>query len=255
MPTTRFSIMSIRPTPRSPASALSSATSRASGSSSPSSETGSPASKPTTTSSSRGGGRRGDGQREGFLGRRCPRVLEHAGLDRAAEQVVVDREGRLGLRLDRDAALGGVDELLVARPGPVAERGDDRHAGVGRLERELEAHLIVALAGAAVDDRVGAEVAGDRTDRLADHGPREGRHERVLALVERVREQRLGDLVARELILAVEHDHVVGAGGVAARDGRLEVAVLADVDEHGDHLFVAVVLLEPGDGAARIEPS
>ena len=39
------------------------------------------------------------------------------------------------------------------------------------------------------------------------------------------------------------------------RTACVEVERLADVDEHGDDLVEAVVLLEPGDGAGRVEPA
>ena len=147
-----------------------------------------------------------------------------------------------------------VVDLLVARPDPVAERRDHAEARVLRLEGELEAELVVALAGAAVHDRLGAELAGQLGDRLRDHRARERRDERVLALVERVGLDRLRALLLGELGLPVDEDDVVGAGGAAARDRFLEVELLADVHEHGDDLVVAVpVLLQPADDAARVE--
>ena len=246
--------MSIRPIPYGPASAFSFATSAASGSSSPSSATGTPAANSTRPPAE---GRRGRiaGERVRLLGRRGPRVLEHAGLDRAAEQVLVDRERRRLRGLDGDALGQRVLDLLVARPDPVAEGRDHAQVGVVRLERELEAELIVPLAGAAVDDRLRAELLGQLGDRLGDHRPREGGDERVLALVERVRLDRAGALLLGEGVLAVDQDDVVGAGGARALDRRLEVELLADVDEDGDDLVVAVpVLLQPADDAARIRP-
>ena len=127
-------------------------------------------------------------QHEGLLGRRGPRILEDAGLDRAAEEVVVDRVRRLGVRLDRDAAraayaISSSRVQMRSRSGAIT-----RHARVARLERELEAKLVVALAGAAVDDGLGAELERDPGDRLGDDGARERGDERVLALVERVRD-------------------------------------------------------------------
>jgi hypothetical protein len=44
---------------------------------------------------------------------------------------------------------------------PLAPRRDDRELGRERAERELEAHLVVALAGGAVRDRVAAGLARD----------------------------------------------------------------------------------------------
>ena len=147
-------------------------------------------------------------------------------------------------------------DLLVARPDPVAQRCDHVQPGVVRLERELEAELVVALAGAAVDDRLGAELDRELGDRLGDHRPRERRDERILALVERVRLDRASALLLRERRLPVDEHDVVRTGRAAALDRLLEVELLADVDEHGDDLVEAVpVLLQPADDAARVEPA
>src|SRR5262249_1234707 len=70
---------------------------------------------------------------------------------------------------------------------------------------------------------------------------------------ERVRLQRARDLLGGERLLAVDQQHVVGAGGVAALLGLLEIELLADVDEHGHDLVVAVELFQPGDDAGRVE--
>ena len=157
---------------------------------------------------------------------------------------------------DRDALGDRVLDLLVARPDAVAQRRDHLHARVVRLERELEAELVVALAGAAVHDRLGADLERDLGDRLRDHRPRERRDERVLPLVERVRDDRPRALLVGERVLAVDEEHVVGAGRVRPRDRLLEVELLADVDEHGDDLVEAVpVLLQPREDAARVEPA
>ena len=132
----------------------------------------------------------------------------------------------------------------------------DLHARVVRLERELEAELVVALPGAAVNDGLGAELERDLRDRPGDDRARERRHERVLALVERVRDDRPRALLVRERVLAIDEQDVVGVRGRAACDRLVEVELLADVDEDRDHLVEAVpVLLEPRDDAARVEAS
>ena len=48
--------------------------------------------------------------------------------------------------------LGGVLERLGAGHLPLADRGDDLQVGRERLEGDVEADLVVALAGAAVGD-------------------------------------------------------------------------------------------------------
>ena len=78
-----------------------------------------------------------------LVGWRVPGVLEHAGLDRPTEEVLVERERRGRGRLDGDALGDRVLDLLVAGPDPVAERCDHLDARVEGLERELEAELVV----------------------------------------------------------------------------------------------------------------
>ena len=190
------------------------AISSASASSSPSSDTGNAVLEADDDLDRQRRARRVGRERVRLVRRRVPRVLEHARLDRAAEEVLVDRVRR-GLRLHDGDALGErVLDLLVARPDPVAQRSDHRDPRIVRLERELEAKLVVALAGAAVDDRLGAELERDLGDRLRDHRARERRDERVLALVERVRLDRARALVVRERVLAVDEDDVVGTCGL-----------------------------------------
>ena len=95
--------------------------------------------------------------------------------------------------------------MQSARVEPHTRTGR-QHVEVGREDarRHLEAHLVVALAGAAVPDRVGAVPAGRRDEVLDDHRPRERRDQRVLALVQRVGPQRGHEEVARELLARVD---------------------------------------------------
>ena len=125
-----------------------------------------------------------------------------------------------------------------------------------RLEGELEAELVVSLPRAAVDDRLGSDVERDLRDGLGDDRSRERRYERVLALVQRVRDDRACALLVGERVLAVDEEDVVGVRGSRTCDRLLEVELLPDVDEHGDDLVEAVpVLLQPGEDAARVEPA
>ena len=88
---------------------------------------------------------------------RVREVLDPAALGGAAPEVVVDRVRRdLGPALDRDAVLARVGDLLLAAHLPAAHRRDDLQLGRERRDRRLDADLVVALAGAAVGDRVAA---------------------------------------------------------------------------------------------------
>ena len=125
MPTARFSIMSIRPIPYAPARPFSCAISSASGSSSPSSETGTPALEADDDLDRRRRRRGIAGQRVRLLRRRVPGILEHAGLDRAPEQVLVDRDtARPAVAWTGMPLRERVLDLLVARPDAVAQRRD-----------------------------------------------------------------------------------------------------------------------------------
>ena len=102
---------------------------------------------------------------------RDPRVLEGTGFARAAPQVDVDRVGRLFRDRDLDAALGGVVDLLVAgEPHPDAHRRNDLEPRVQGVRRDVEADLVVALAGAAVRDGVGILLRRDLDEELGDEG-------------------------------------------------------------------------------------
>ena len=82
-----------------------------------------------------------------------------------------------------------------------------------RPRGHLEAHLVVALAGAAVGDGVGAVLAGGGHQVLDDDRSRQRRDQRVLVLVEGVGPQRGTAVVAGELLPAVDHERLDRAGG------------------------------------------
>ena len=162
---------SIRPTPCRPAIWFSSSISSTPSSSRPLRPTGRPRSKVISTSSGSSGAQRGvDRPLEG-LGRRLdPGVFEDARLDRAAPEVLVGAEDRLLGRLDLDAVLGGELQLLGPGPLPLAHRRDDLQLGGERLERDVEADLVVPLARAAVRDGDRAVVARRRGPSTARSG-------------------------------------------------------------------------------------
>jgi hypothetical protein len=113
-------------------------------------------------------------QREDVLRRLDPRVLEDAALDADAPEVLVEAVGlRLGDR-HRDAVLRRVLDLLVAaRELPLAHRRDDLQVRRQRHHRDVEAHLVVALAGGAVGQRPRRPPPGDLDEVLGDQRPAE----------------------------------------------------------------------------------
>ena len=197
-------------------------------------------------------GRR-DGPLVGVGRRRDPRVLEDPGLARAAPQVDVDRvRAGLGDR-DLDAALVGVVDLLVAgQAHPDAHRRDDLEPRIERVRRDIEADLVVALAGAAVGDRVGALALGDLDEELRDQRPGERGRQRVGALVQRVGLEVRPHEVGHEPLAGIDDVGARRAGRHRPLLDALAQRAAAEVDGQRDHLGV-VLLLEPGDGDGRIE--
>jgi len=70
---------------------------------------------------------------------------------------------------------------------------------------DIEPDLVVALARAAVRDRIRALALGDLDEELRDERPREGRGQRIGTLVERVGLQMWPHEVGDEALAAVDH--------------------------------------------------
>ena len=187
------------------------------------------------------------------------RVLEDAALVRDVEEVGVHGVGRaaalLLLELDRDAVLLRVLQQLLARGEvPLAPRRDDLDVGHQRVGAELEADLVVALAGRAVRDRVGPGLARDLDQVLRDQRARDRRAEQVLALVDRVRAEHREHEVAHELLAQVLDEDLLHAEQLRLPARRLELLALADVGGEGDDL-AAVGVHQPLQDDRGVEPA
>src|SRR5581483_5120385 len=130
------------------------------------------------------------------------------------------------------------------------------HLELGRQPREgeLEAHLVVALAGGAVSDRVGPLGARDFDLALGDRRARDRGAQQVVALVHRVGAQHREDEVARELLA-----QVLEIEFARARPERLffessDLLGLANVSAVRHHLASVAVANPPQDDRS-IEPA
>ncbi len=141
----------------------------------------------------RGVGRllRRDRHLEHVVVRSAPRILEDAAL--VADTWRRFRSIEYGFSAVTGTGMpclfGELDHLRARGELPlgIAPRRDHPDAGLERVVRELEPHLVVALAGRAVRDGVGAGRARDLDLALGDERPRDRRAEEIDALVERVR--------------------------------------------------------------------
>ena len=193
-----------------------------------------------------------DGHLVGVLGRRLPRVFEDAALVGAAPEVLVDRVGTLLGQRHRHVVPGAEVEQLAAAHVPGARRGEALEVRVLALDADLDADLVVALAGAAVGDGVGAVPVRRLDELLGDQRPRQRRDQRVLVFVERVGHQRRQHEVLGELLLGVDDDGVDRPGRPGALHELVDVLDAADVDQHGDRVET-VLLLEVRDHGCGVE--
>src|SRR5204863_315325 len=121
-----------------------------------------------------------------------------------------------------------VFDRLGARHLPCAHVGDDLEIGCERLEGDVEAHLVVALARAAVRHRLGAALAGGIDHQLGDQRPAQRRGERVLALVQGAGHQGGEDEAVHEQVARVDGDGVHGPGLRRLFADLLDVLALAE---------------------------
>src|SRR4051812_24043371 len=153
----------------------------------------------------------------------------------------------------RDAARRGVVDGVFARDDvPLAPRCDDIQLRRERLIRELEANLVVALAGAAVRERVTSGRERDLDLLARDQRTRGGRAEEVVLLVNRAGFENGKEEVARELFLRIDEMEVARASAIRLLRESRGFFGLADVDSHGDD-FAAVVFFEPRNDDGRVE--
>ena len=181
-------------------------------------------------------------------------VLDPAALRGASPEVVVDRVGHhLGALLERDPVLAGVGDLLLAAHLPGANRGDHLQLRSERRDRGLDPDLVVALAGAAVGDRVAAAGAGVLDRELRDQWASERGEQRVAGAVDGVGPDRRGDEVGGELLAGVHGVDLERAQLAGLRLDHLEVlARLAEVDRQA-HDLGPVSVLDPLQHHARVQ--
>jgi hypothetical protein len=190
-----------------------------------------------------------------LIGRGHPRVFQDAALVRDVEEVAVGGVRPLGGHRDRDVVPAG--ELQQRRAGgelPLPPGGDDPELGGQRRVGQLEAHLVVALAGGAVGHRVGAFPERDLHLRLGDAGARDRGAQQVRALVDGVGPEHGKDEVPDELLLEVHDVDPAGPGPQRLLADGQQLLALAQIGAVGDDLAV-VALDQPAQDHGGVEPA
>ncbi|MPN17724.1 hypothetical protein SDC9_165079 [bioreactor metagenome] len=121
--------------------------------------------------------------------------------------------------------------------------------------RQLKAHLVVALAGAAVDYCVGVFLFGNFYQPLCYKRTRERGAEQVAVLVDSSGLHRWDNIIVDEFIGQVLNIELGRSGLKRALFKSDKLLRLPDVAGHGDDLAVVVMLLEPWNKNRRIESS
>ena len=129
-------------------------------------------------------------------------------------------------------------------PSRLAPRGNDLDVGIERVRRELEAHLVVALAGGAVGDGLRAGFGSHLHQPLGDQRPGDAGAEQVLAFVDRVGVEHGEYEVAHELLGEILHVDLAHAQRVRLLPRRFHLLALTDIGGESDY-FGSVGLLQP----------
>ena len=185
------------------------------------------------------------------------RVFQDLSLGRRVQQVGIDAERRLAALVlgDRDLVLlGELQQPGAAGQLPFAPRGDDLDVGLQRVIAELEAHLVVALAGRAMRHRIGADLFGDLDLALRDQRAGDRGAEQILALVQRVGAEHREDEVAHEGLAQIVDEDFLHAEHLGLLPRRAEFLALAEIGGEGDHL-AAIGHLQPAQDHAGVEPA
>ncbi len=128
------------------------------------------------------------------------------------------------------------DQLRAAGQVPFAPRADHLDVRLQAVVAELEANLIIALAGGAVCDSVRAQFLRNLDLSLGDQRPRNGGAQQVGAFIDRVGAEHREDVVADELLPQVLDIDMFDAEqfGLGAR--RFQLLALTQVRRKGDDL-------------------
>ena len=150
----------------------------------------------------------------------------------------------------------GVSNRVFARADiPFTPRSDNFEARVERHDGEFEAHLVVALAGRAVRDRVRANFVSHVHKMFGDQWARDGRAEQIFMFVYRAHFQHRKKIIAGEFLFhVVQHEPARAAlDGFLFKPRHVFVALSHVRAKTND--FTAVIFLQPRDDHRCVQPA
>ena len=175
-------------------------------------------------------------------------VFQMAAFVGNVQQVGVHGVGRtalLVLHVDRNAVLLGIGHQFFARQQiPFAPRRDDFDAGLECIGTQFEAHLVVALSGSAVRDRISTGEVGDFDQALGDQRTRDGSAEQVFAFVHGIGAEHRKYEIAHEFFAQIVDEDVIRLDAEFQRllACGFQFLALAEVGGEGDYLALVGIL-------------
>ena len=143
--------------------------------------------------------------------------------------------------------LGELDQLRARGQVPFAPGRDHLDIGIEGIVGQLEPHLVVALAGGAVGDGVGAGLLGDLDLPLGDQRPGDGGAQQIQPLIQGVGAEHREDEVADEFLAQILDEDLLDAQHLRLLARRFQLLALAQVGGEGDDL-AAIGGLQPFAG-------
>ena len=198
-----------------------------------------------------------DGQLEQIFFRGIGEVFQRAALVGEVPQIPVPAVERFAGRIRQGDVSGfGVGDRILARADvPLAPGGDDLQARIERGVGQLEAHLVVALAGAAVGDGIRAVLLRRQDLVLGDQRPGDGSPQQILPFIDCPGAEQRENVIAREFLAQVLADQPARAGFTRPFGQRRGLAdPLPDIGGETHH-FAPVGFLQPGDNDRGIQPA
>ncbi len=146
------------------------------------------------------------------------------------------------------------DRVFAAPDVPFAPRCYDGQIRSKRSVSELEADLIVTLAGATVGERIRTHLPSDLNLSARNEGTAHRCAEEIFSTVNRSGSERGPDEVFDKLLPEVLDVALVRAGSNRFGAYALQLFSLADIRGDTNHPR-AITLLEPGDDDRCVEPA
>ena len=148
---------------------------------------------------------------------------------------------------------GVIDFLAATLDIPDSPRRDHRHIRRKRLDRQFEPNLIVALAGAAVADRVRALRLGDFHQPLCDHRTRKRRAQQIDIFIFRARLHTWEHVIFDKFLRQIFYIQLGSARLDRLFLQTLQLVRLTYVARYRDYLAALVIFLQPRDDDAGVQ--